>query len=1010
MFNNTLKNSTLHKVDRLLDEALELPASERSAFLDEACAHEPEIRRQVEELLELETKANSFMSTTQPLAQEVESAIDRLERERSPKRGFGPYRVVREIGQGGMGRVYLAERADGQFHRRVAIKVIRGSTDSDEIQKRFEQERRILAGLQHPNIAQLLDSGVTVDGLPYFVMEYVEGEPIDVYCDKRKLNLGQRLKLFEDVCAALQYAHQNLVVHRDIKPNNILVKADGQIKLLDFGIAKILNSHLRPVIDLTRTGQTFLTPECASPEQVLGAPITTASDIYALGNLLYFLLAGRWPISVQGSSPHQWIQAIAHSEPRSLAKALAEHPAPQTLAENRSTTLGHLRKELGGDLDCILMKALRKETSHRYVGVGAFLDDLINYRTGMPVRARAGNWRYRALKFSKRHLLEIAFLATIAALGFALIVSTTIQSTVAERERDKAERVSAFLQEMLRSVDPGKLGRDIKVAEFLDRAALTVDDELAGQPETHGVILRVLGETYHALGRYDRAKDLFTRALFVQRGYHGDRHPEVLATLNRMAMVLERLGKLREAEKVSREAMAHHPVPEKWSSQRFTASQTLGKILMNEGRYLEATRILEPLPRQARIRYGPLDPLTLDLTRSYAAILVERSKLDEAESIYREIRAKANRIWGPEHPKTLAITAELSRFLVKKGAYDEAEELSRDNVAVFAKILGETHPDALATKADLVSVLHAQGKWTEALELISETKQTTSEVLGADHPLSLSLETDRARVLESHGKFAEAESIYRAVLTTFNQTHGPNHPTVFQISRYMAIAIMQQGRFEEAEQVFRETLAKPGAKDVEHPDILGLANDLATVLEKQGRFEESEQIHRQTLKKCGVLLGESHPFTLESMGNLAAALMGQGRYQEAEALQRKIIEGERETIGEDHPSFITTLNNLAVTLNHLDKRDEAIPLLRKVMLRCREIYGPDHLYAFGSMNNLAAALREEGRFSQAEPLQREAYETSLRILGKDHPYTKKIKGQLITLLNRTNREEEALLL
>ena len=424
------------RIDGLFDEALDLPPAERGPFLDRSCAGEPDVREELEALLDACERASDFLG--QPphtLAGEVVGPLfgtAEAETHLAPGQAVGPYRIVEPIGRGGMGVVYLAERADGHFRKRVALKVVKRGMDTDEIVGRFRHERQILARLEHPNVARLLDGGVTEDGRPYFVMECVDGEPLDAYCDRLRLSVRERLKRFMDVLEAVAYAHRNLVVHRDLKPSNILVTQKGEVKLLDFGIAKLLNPAEAGRLDTDGAAQTVplteahtrrLTPDYAAPEQVRGEPPTTATDVYALGVILYALLAGRRPYDFPTGMLSEIERTICERVPRRPSTApFHPHPArtsaddasltPEAIAEQRATLPKKLRRTLAGDLDAIVLKALRKEPERRYASAADLLDDLRRYAqrqdrprppgyvyvSDVPVRppAQGGRGRHRA--------------------------------------------------------------------------------------------------------------------------------------------------------------------------------------------------------------------------------------------------------------------------------------------------------------------------------------------------------------------------------------------------------------------------------------------------------------------------------------------------------------------------------------------------------------------------------------------------------------------------------------
>ena len=450
------------EADVLFDQALDLPPEERSAFLNAACDGDAVLRQTVETLLfhaeadEVRAGFPEGFLEKKPLGLDglLRQVAEGLEEElEDPLKGqrIGPYRITDEVGRGGMGVVYRAERIEGPFSQQVAIKVLPRGRDTAALLRRFEQEQRVLALLDHPHIARLLDGGLTEGGRPYFVMEYVDGEPLDAYCDRHRLSIGKRLRLFLAVCEAVQYAHQNLVVHRDLKPSNILVAApteEGgqpalasrglQVKLLDFGIAKLLSGEgaSGPGEILTRTGERLLTPEYAAPEQIRGEAVTTATDVYGLGVLLYELLTGQRPCHTTGRSRYEVEQAVCKTEPTRPSVAVtrpvvetgaATHgePSPEAVGRARRLRVDQLQRTLRGDLDAICLKALRKEPEARYASVEALADDLRRYATGLPVQARRGSVGYRARKFVRRHRWGVAAAAVFVLLlaGYALTIT-----------------------------------------------------------------------------------------------------------------------------------------------------------------------------------------------------------------------------------------------------------------------------------------------------------------------------------------------------------------------------------------------------------------------------------------------------------------------------------------------------------------------------------------------------------------------------------------------------------
>jgi serine/threonine-protein kinase len=483
-------DSRWRQADRILDEAVDLPPSERLAFIRERCGEDLELRELVERLLARCDNDDDELTPGGALAGALAGALE-LDLERDTRlegSRVGRYRVLRELGRGGMAMVYLAERADGEFRQLAALKLMQPGTDSGHMIERFHRERQILADARHPNIARLLDAGVSEDGRPYLAMEYIEGEPIDSFCDLRRLSVNQRLWLFLEVARAVDHAHRNLVVHRDIKPSNILVTADGDVKLLDFGIAKLLEDGPG---DVTRTHLRAMTPAFASPEQIEGGPITTATDIYQLGMLLYLLLAGGWPYPRGTGSDAAMMLAICREPPIRPSTAAAGRGGVETvpggpgstiaeIATRRATSPGRLRRELAGDLDTIVLTALRKEPQRRYGTAAQLIGDVERYLEGRTISARPDTVRYRLRTFVRRHTAATATATASLALVVGLVAFYThrvgAERDHARLEASKAGEVADFLTRLFQVSAPTRSrGESVTARELLDRGADRID-------------------------------------------------------------------------------------------------------------------------------------------------------------------------------------------------------------------------------------------------------------------------------------------------------------------------------------------------------------------------------------------------------------------------------------------------------------------------------------------------------------------------------------------------------
>src|SRR5262245_30322385 len=514
------------RLETLLDEALELPIERRSVLLERIGREDAALRERIEQLLAADEAAGSFLDDGAeawlrrgPIVSTEPGALAAGDR-------VGPYRVSHELARGGMGIVYRAERADGQFVQTVALKLVRRGFDGDDTTVRFRRERQILAGLDHPAIARLLDGGVHTDGRPYFAMELVEGEPITTYCVRQGLSIETRVRLLCRTCDAVQYAHGRLIVHRDLKPANIFVTATGDLKLLDFGIAKLLSDDAP---ELTRTGVRPLTPAYAAPEQLRGEPISTATDVYALGVILFELLTGRRP-------------------PRTSIDE--EPPRPSHVV-----SLGLA----AGDIDAIVLKALRPEPERRYIGAAALADDLDRFLTGRPVAARPEGRRYRAGKFVRRHRVGIAVAATLMLSLVGGLGATAWQARAKTLEAQKAEAVKAFLIGIFQGADPAQAAaRDITLRQVLDDGAERAQRDLASQPAVQGELLTVLAGVYSELGITDRAAPLVEQALGIHERLYGTDSPLVATSLRQKAALALARSDIDAADRLARAALEMH--------------------------------------------------------------------------------------------------------------------------------------------------------------------------------------------------------------------------------------------------------------------------------------------------------------------------------------------------------------------------------------------------------------------------------------------------------------------
>lgn len=818
------------EIDALFAEALDRPERERSAFLADACAGDPELLEAVRSLLANEAAAARLIgeSVTGAAADLLASLSDEADAAEAASeagmigRRIGPYRLVAELGRGGMGVVYLAERADGEFDKRVALKLVKRGMDTDEILQRFHMERRILASLEHPNIAALYDGGATDDGRPYLVMEPVEGERITTYCDARRLTVAARLDLFRSVCAAVQYAHQKLVVHRDIKPSNILVTAGGTPKLLDFGIARLLDDEPGGS-GRTRTRMRMLTPDYAAPEQMRGEPVTTATDVHALGAVLYEMLTGGRPYPNRSSASTE--EPGTEQPIRRPSGAVAADTDAESVAAARGTHPVQLRRSLKGDLDTIILKALEPDPSLRYQSARELIEDLDRFRAGRPVTARSAGPAYRAGKFVRRHRLGLAaaavvVLSLVSGLGAALWQAqraeeerarAELERAIAEEQRDAAEEVATFLEGMFAAANPfstrpGRLDT-MRIGTLLDRGAGRIGTEFTDRPLIRARMQGVLGRAYRSLGMYDQAEPLLQESLDTYRAVSGP-GPDAANAMNALGNLYLDLERAADAENLHREALGIRR--QLLGSDHSDVAQSLNNLaaaLQNAGRLDDA----EPLYDELLALHRRLDPpdsaAYADVLNTRMVLAYRKDDVDTALPLAREILDINRALFGTDHPRVSQSMNNLGQLLSRTGDLEEAEALMRESLEMNRTMLGGTHPNIAAGAANLAGVLLRLGRVEEAESLYLEAITLNRQVLGDRHPgLAVSL-TSYADLLMARDALGEAEGLQREALSINRAAFGATHVNVGIVTARLAENLCRQGRTAAGQELFRDALA-----------------------------------------------------------------------------------------------------------------------------------------------------------------------------------------------------------
>jgi len=717
-----------------------LPAAERETVFA-ARKVTPELRAEVESLLACDAREDR--AVTDCIGQAAEAAI-RTASGLQPQASLagqkvGSYTLLSPIGQGGMGTVWLAQRSDGRFEGRAAVKFLNAGLIGQAGGERFRREGSILARLADPHIARLIDAGVSSFGQPYLVLEYVEGEPIDRYCNVRGLGTEARIRLFLEVLDALVHAHSNLIVHRDIKPSNVLVTADGSVKLLDFGIAKLLEEagESADATALTREGGVALTPEFAAPEQVLGGAITTATDVYSSGVLLFVLLGGER----RSGSPAEAMRALVGGEFPRL-------PAAR------------------GDLATILAKALKQKPAERYALAAAFAEDLRHYLNHEPIAARPDTLGYRMSKFLRRRWRGV----TVAAAAATIVVVLTGFYTArlaAERNRarleaEKATKISDLLAGLLTASDPfsSHEAKEPTVRGLLDSGAARVQKELAGQPELQEQVLTVIGRVYQRLGANDKGQALLEQALAI--GRHGPENEALAQTLNDLGVLRRDKGDFHGADQLLAESLAirRRLLGNEHRDVAVTASE-LGRVARDLGDSQRAETLTAETLRIRRKIYGEDDTETATTENDLALVLVDQGKLSDAEVLFRRSLAVHRKVFGEEHAAVARVMNNLAVLREQMGDLAGAESLLRQSLAIRRKVLDQSHPDISKGMIKLAHVLHERGKYREAADLLQNSLPIARAAFGEEHPLVAECETDLALVYLAQGQAAAAEPLAR---------------------------------------------------------------------------------------------------------------------------------------------------------------------------------------------------------------------------------------------------------
>ena len=885
------------EIDRLFDEALELAGPEREAFVRSRAGDDRGLGEAVLHLIECAQKSGEFLSPAGVMLGPAGRAIieDMAGESAAPPQAIDPYRIVRELGRGGMSVVYLAERSDGAFEQQVALKLMRPGSDTPELSRRFEQERQILASLNHPAIARLYDGGSTADGQPYFAMEVVYGEPIDVYCDRLRLPIDRRLRLFIQVAHAVQHAHQKLIVHRDLKPSNILVSADGDLKLLDFGIAKLLDPTVLPhSAPATRTALRPMTPEYASPEQIHGTAPGVASDIYQLGLLLYQLLTGRMPYSFDPHSTPSIARAICEEEPLrpSLAVTRPRGVGHDAAAAARATTVGRLKRMLQGDLDNIVLMALRKEPERRYASADQLAEDVSRFRGHRPLLARPDTARYRFAKFVRRNRVAVSAAAlifiTVAGFWFRLLD----ERNRARTEALKATQVADFMVELFEAADPKQIVREqLTARELLDQGVARIATDLAGQEEVQTHLMQTIGRVYTSLGLYEDAEQLLVPALKQRLAAFGPDHLEVARIRQQLGALYYHSGDYAAAEPLLEQAFATKE--ELLGAEDPELVDLLERLFMLHGRLNDpenAEQLFERCLRLAEQTRGPDDVSVATILNNFA-LLIRAHDPHRAQSLIERSVEILEKTLAPDHPFMLAGLTNLAELRRKNGQTDGLEALHQR--------LQATLEDKLPGTLELASVYIEYGLFLENVHRDDEAREPYQKAIAIyqsnGHPNIAYPLGFLADLHAKAGEFDQARELHAEAIRVREMHYGPDHPLVGVSMELLANLHIRAGDLVAAEETIERALAI--LEESVAPNDSKIARTWITqgdLWAAMGQHADAEKSYRAAIAAYAEGRPDDYPALARARGLLGESLVRSRRFAEAETLLLRSYEVLRE--------------------------------------------------------------------------------------------------------------------
>lgn len=969
--------------------ASKLQGAERERYLDTLGA---QLAAKVTSLLAADEADDDLLH--RPIAESAQSLATSND-DRWEGQIVGAFRIERRIASGGMGAVFLAQRIDDAYDQQVAIKIMSAHLVQADAIDRFRVERQILANLRHPNIAQLLDGGSTDEKLPYLVMEYVEGWPVDEYVEAHELTVKQRLRLFSQICDAVDYAHRNLIVHRDLKPSNILVNSDGEVKLLDFGIAKLIDPSRN--INLTQTGNVAMTLSYASPEQVRGESISVSSDVYALGVLLYYLLTGQSPYEVSSTSVHELQTSILEQEPRKPSTVVGTTTTSLQKANLNPQSVSRL---LSGDLDNIVLMAIRKEVENRYATVRALRDDIEHYLGNRPVTAHKASWLYRGKKFLRRN----AAATTAAALGLTTISALSIGFTLrlaqerdtAELERNTAEQVSAFVVDVFKTADPFQTrGEALTVRDALDSGIVQLEDELEDAPTIKSRILRAIADVYLGLGAYERTVDLAQQSVALQKASSKLDALELLDTEELLGDALIYLSDYEAAlpvlsrvlEQRQQQLGSAHP-------DTINVTASLGMLYRRMGNPDKHLQTCEPAIGAARTLSSTAEKTWLLVCAANAYLYDDRH--DEALALFEEAALLQKQAWGADDPTYLSTLSDMAIGLHR--THDErlrADALYTEVIEAQRRVLGPDHPrtaDALGSRAVgrmlLADLNGAEADITATIALIQQTPSRTQE-------LGRAL-TNAAKIkLAKFEMSAAIDLAEQAIANLQTNSEGTNEflGTAYSL---LARAHSNLGQADQADRYFllsREEYEKGHGPD--HPNVLRILQDQVIHHIQMANPEQAVEIALDLIARSE---RGGHNTTTHNAKIVAVGALNQSeRYRQADSILATIRETVGATYGEESQEYAAYLSHSADTASGLGQFERSIETRARAIAQLSALHGTDYLHVGTLRVNQGKALASLNRLDEARTEVTAGLNIIVGTLGEDHSAAQRTRDVLASL-------------